>query len=361
MKLHFAGNSGSVQRERDWQKILTNRLLSFYYIKLGNFAGPEAFDMIKQSHAQMKKNKPPIDLFLDSGAFSAYTQGVEIDIQEYIEFIREHESVIEAYSNLDVISTDKIGNKQSAEDTLKNQRIMESAGLSPVPVFHYGEPVEYLEQYIADYDYISLGGMVPISTPQLIPWLDELWAEHLTDDKGMPKVKVHGFGLTSLRLMVRYPWYSVDSTSWVVTGRMGSIYVPRYKNGQWIYNEDSWKIVVSNKSPERKSAGKHIDTFPPIQKKIILEYIHSMGHVLGVSEFKKVNPDYVLQENERWAEKKPKDPEEQRKVEVIIEPGVSNKYQYRDDLNIKYFMELARRMKKYPWAFEKQSPVKTLF
>ena len=44
-----------------------------------------------------------IKWFLDSGAFSAFTQGAEIDIQEYIEFIKEHKDYLEAYANLDVI------------------------------------------------------------------------------------------------------------------------------------------------------------------------------------------------------------------------------------------------------------------
>ena len=76
-----------------------------------------------------KMNK--VDLFLDSGAFSAMTQGVKIDIYEYIDFIKEHEDVLEVYANLDVIG--------SAEGTWKNQMIMEEAGLKPLPVFHYGE------------------------------------------------------------------------------------------------------------------------------------------------------------------------------------------------------------------------------
>ena len=48
----------------------------------------------------MNENKK-IELFLDSGAFSAWTQKVEINIQDYIEFIKEHEKL------LDLISQEK--------------------------------------------------------------------------------------------------------------------------------------------------------------------------------------------------------------------------------------------------------------
>ena len=79
-----------------------------------------------------------VDVFLDSGAFSAWTRGVEIDIQKYIEFIKQNQDVITVYANLDVISPGRfsMGTKESAELTLRNQKIMEQAGLSPLPVFH---------------------------------------------------------------------------------------------------------------------------------------------------------------------------------------------------------------------------------
>ncbi|HSH25605.1 MAG TPA: hypothetical protein VLA13_08730 [Massilibacterium sp.] len=293
----------------------------------------------------MKSNK--VDLFLDSGGFSAWSQGVEIDIQEYIAFIKKHLDVIDVYANLDVIG--------DAEATYKNQRIMEKEGLCPLPVFHYGSDEKYLKRYLKKYDYISLGGLVPISTSALIPWLDYIFDTYITDDSGMPAVKVHGFGVTSLRLMLRYPWYSVDSTSWVTTGRMGGIYVPRYKNGEWLYDENSWKIAVSNRSPDAKEAGKHIETLPPTQKRIILDYIHEKGYKLGKSSFKKMPADYKPQDNERWAQKKAEIKNNERLLEVIEEEGISNRYQLRDEMNIIYFLDLEKSMQEWPWPFKKKA------
>jgi hypothetical protein len=289
------------------------------------------------------KNK--VDLFLDSGAFSADSKGVSIDIQEYIAFIKEHEDILEVYANLDVIGDPKA--------TWKNQKIMERAGLKPLPTFHYGSDEEWLVRYLnAGYSYIALGGMVPISTPALKPWLDRIFSKYICDEKGIPKVKVHGFGLTSLRLMMDYSWYSVDSTSWVMTGRMGSIYVPRFRNGEWIYDQDSWKIAVSNKSPSNKEAGKHIDTFPPKQKQIILDYIHDKGYHLGKSRFKTVSPGYELQQGEKWADKKPKDKMAKREVEIIEREGICNKYQLRDEMNIIFFLDLEKSFPEWPVPFK---------
>lgn len=290
----------------------------------------------------MKSDK--VDLFLDSGAFSAWSQGVEIDIQEYIQFIKDHQDIIDVYANLDVIG--------EAEGTYQNQKIMENAGLNPMPVFHQGEPEKYLRRYLRNNSYIGLGGMVGTSAISLSPWLDRLFSEYLTDSQGFPKVKVHGFGLTSLKLMLRYPWYSVDSTSWVTTSRMGSIYIPRYRNGKWIYDENSWKVAVSNRSPDKKEAGKHIETLSPKQKEIILDYIYNKGYKLGKSEFKKVPADYKPQEGERWAEKKAEIKKGQRLLEVIEEDGISNRYQLRDEMNIIYFLDLEKSMPEWPWPFK---------
>lgn len=286
-------------------------------------------------------SKSSVKLFLDSGAFSAFSQGVEIKIKDYIAFIKEHLEHLEVYANLDVIG--------DAEATLQNQKIMEKAGLKPLPCFHYGEPIKYLKHYLDNYDYLALGGMVPISTADLRVWLDNLFHEHICDKSGMPRVKIHGFGLTSFPLMKRYPWYSVDSTSWVVTGRMGSVYIPRQRQGKSDYSEDGWKVAVSTRSPSKKEAGQHIDTFSPGERKIILDYFKHKGYKLGRSEFKTESENYTLADDERWNGKAVAG---KREVEIIIEPGLSNDYMKRDELNIIYFLDLEKSMPAWPWAFK---------
>ena len=294
-----------------------------------------------------------IDLFLDSGAYSAWTQGVEIDIHEYIKFIKEHKDLLTIYTNLDVlpkVGDDQAGLKKSAELTLENQKIMEGEGLTPLPVFHVGQPFSFLEYYVDNYDYLGLGAMVGKPKSTLIPWLDSCFSDFICDGEGMPKIKIHGFGITALDMLFRYPWYSVDSTSWVMTGRMGSVYIPRYKNGGWVYDENSWKIAVSTQSPGSKEAGKHINTLPPRKKQIILNYIHDKGYSLGKSRFEKVDQNRKLEKGERWAEKKPKGGGK-RMIEIIEEPGLCNRYELRDELNIIYFKDLEDHIPEWPQPF----------
>jgi hypothetical protein len=340
MKIWFAGSTGiaNPKRERQICKITNSRFHSYLMWCLG-------YQDIKEFISMKRKESNKVDLFLDSGAFSAWSKGVEINIDEYIQFIKEHEDVISVYANLDVIG--------DAENTYKNQRIMEKAGLNPLPVFHYREDEKWLERYLnRGHDYIGIGGMVMSHRSQIYQFLDRIFSKYLTDSNGMPVIKVHGFGLTSLRLMLRYPWYSVDSTSWVTTGRMGSIYVPRFRNGQWLYDEDSWKVAVSNRSPSTKEAGQHIETLPPMQRQVILDYIHDKGYKLGKSTFKRVAETYKPKEGERWADKKAEVKNGKRLLEIIEEDGISNRYQLRDEINIIYFLDLEKSMPEWPWPFK---------
>lgn len=332
MNIWFAGvpgggKPGDCKREREIITFCNKRLHSYYHLNI--------------TKGILMKNKQ-VDLFLDSGAFSAFTQNIEIDINEYINFIKQHKEVVSFYANLDVIG--------DAKATYRNQLVMESKGISPLPVFHQGEDETYLKRYLKrGYPYICIGGLVGGTSSSLIPWLDHIFREYLCDEKGYPKVKVHGFGLTSLKLMLRYPWYSVDSTSWVMTSRMGGIYVPIIKKGKYVYDENSWKITVSSKSPAKKKAGAHIDSLRDIEKEQILEYIHFKGYKLGKSELRMEKGTYELKEDEKWASGRKGD--KVREVEKIIEPGLCNDYKLRDEMNIIYFQDLEKSMPEWPWPF----------
>lgn len=201
-------------------------------------------------------------VFLDSGAFSAFTQGVKVDLVKYCNYIKDNQDILECASVLD-----SIGDPQGTYD---NQIAMEKQGVSPLPCFHYGEDPRWLEFYLSNYEYITIGGMVPISTPQLRIWLDRIWEKHLTDGAGRARAKVHGFGLTTLSLMERYPWYSVDSSSWVQISSNGNILLP----------DSGRSIAISENSPARKQAGKHFDNLPEPEQAVLREKIEALGFTI---------------------------------------------------------------------------------
>lgn len=144
-------------------------------------------------------------LLLDSGAYSASSLGAPIHLSSYIDFCKRTQGIWTNVFNLDVIG--------DAHTTLKNQLLMEEAGLNPIPVFHLGDPWEYLEFYIANYDYIGLGGLAGKHTSIRVPFLDRCFEMVAASVR---KPRFHGLGCTSWNLICRYPWKSVDSSTWTV-------------------------------------------------------------------------------------------------------------------------------------------------
>ena len=236
--------------EKSQRDMVENILESYHYVH-------------RQSYVD-KMRKEGARVFLDSGAFSAFTKGVEIDIQRYCQYIKTNIDIIEHVDGVTVASVlDGIGDPLK---TFQNQKRMEQLGATPLPCFHYGEDERYLEYYVANYPYITLGGMVPISTPQLKIWLDRIWERYLTDGAGRARVKVHGFGLTTPSLMLRYPWYSVDSSSWVRVAWAGGVMFPTGR-----------VLSISTQNPSRKTENQHLDSLPMIQREAAVKELTRLG------------------------------------------------------------------------------------
>lgn len=240
-------------REREARDGVRYILESFHYV-----GGQGLVDRMRTDGAR---------IFLDSGAFSAFTKGVDVDLPGYCDYVKRNRDIIATEDGVQLASVlDGIGDPLK---TWQNQQAMESLGVRPLPCFHYGEDERYLEWYIANYSYVTLGGMVPISTPQLIQWLDRIWDKYLIDGAGHPKLKIHGFGLTTIELMKRYPWWSIDSSTWVQLAAFGGIIVPGFG--------EQLKLYISSTSPSRKKYNQHLDSIPAYQRDKILGDIAGLG------------------------------------------------------------------------------------
>lgn len=222
--------------------------------------------------------------FLDSGAYSAWSQGAQIDIDEYCEFIRHNIEVLDVYACLDCIpgapgkAATTAQRDQAAEITWENYLYMKAHGLDPLPVYHYGEDPKYLHRMI-EYgcDYIGIGGLVGITSQNRMAWLDRVFAT-ICDAAGRPLVKTHGFGMTALPLIFRYPWYSVDSTSWLITTKNGAIYLPAIDSaGEFRFDTTPTPISVSNRNPRVTENGKHISSLGITAKAQVQKWLDICG------------------------------------------------------------------------------------
>lgn len=241
-------------------------------------------DMIKPSQFRF---------FLDSGAFSAWSRGTVIDLDEYCAFIRNNIELIEVYASLDVIpgepgkaATEK-DRDAAAEQSWSNYLYMKAEGLDPLPVYHYGEHPRHLERML-DYGcpYIGIGGLVGIPGGLRRQWLDRVF-DRITDAEGKAIVKTHGFGMTSIPLIFRYPWYSVDSTTWIKITANGAVYLPAVIDGEFVFDRVPMTVTVSDRSPKQKEAGKGANTMAPGMRAILDRWLAICGKT-----FDEVQADY---------------------------------------------------------------------
>ena len=238
------------EHEQALVRSIPNILESYHYV------GKQAFvDHMRANNAK---------IFVDSGAFSAYTLGITIDLPTYCDYIKRNLDIIRVEDGVVMASVlDGIGDPLQ---TWQNQHAMEALGAKPLPCFHAGEDERYLEWYVKNYEYITLGGMVGSSTKQLCVWLDRMWEKYLTDGSGRPRLKVHGFGITAIPIMERYPWYSVDSSSWIQSAAFGAIVTPQHG-----------PLSVSEKSPSRHDFGQHISTLTAVEQDYVFRMLEMQG------------------------------------------------------------------------------------
>lgn len=254
-----------------------------------------------------------MNFFLDSGAFSAWTKKTEINLDDYMQFIKDNKKMVTVYANLDVIG--------DPEGTWVNQKIMEDNGLSPMPIYHMGSSEKYLRKCM-EYDYFALGAMAKASAPKRIAFLDYVF-KTIAGKDGKPRNKTHGLGMTSFPLMMRYPFFSVDSTSWLMTGALGGIMVPRTKKGEWDYTKNPYKIAVSSSSP-KIGKNQHFASLDKDMQSLVLRYIKEKGYKLGVLDA------------ERGTE----------------EAGLAVEHNQRMTLNAEYMLDFQKTVPKYPWAIK---------
>lgn len=203
MLLYFAGAEPRIIREMLTEAGAKNTLVTYFKPK-------------DTQHTIDEMTGPGKSVFVDSGAFTAFTQAKPIDIDAYIELIKKNKDRA-IFANLDVIG--------NAEATLKNQKYIESKGVEVIPAFHYNSDMKYLHYYLENYDYIALGGLVPLAKtkPVLKNWLNKCFKEIVPYIKSK-NIKVHGFGMSSGEILIKYPFYSVDSTSFLAGGKYGRVY-----------------------------------------------------------------------------------------------------------------------------------------
>jgi len=179
-------------------------------------------------------------VFVDSGAFTVWCGGKVKDHDAYITYAKDllyravyPERVV--FASLDVIPGTSDGDYPTEEEFhdaatrgWANYLKEKAAGLKTIPTLHQGDPWEFLDLMMADTDYIGISPRkVGVTLQEKVEWLNDVFL--CIDAKGkLPKpgnmhnaIKTHGLGVSSPALMRTYPWFSVDSRTWLLLAGKG--------------------------------------------------------------------------------------------------------------------------------------------
>jgi hypothetical protein len=269
--LFFAAGNFPMMKDPVAETAMARRMLIRYgvYYRLVSFHYQECAENVL---GLKMLGIPGIKIALDCGAFSAMTQGIKIDFHAYEDFIGNNLPSIDWYTNLDIIN--------NGPASYENFNRMKKAGLNPIPVWHLGTPKKFLQHYlnVAGYIGISLRKKVPV--PDSILELDRLWCDMLTDTRGYPRAKFHLFGVSSARIIRRYPWYSTDTAGWVLSSGYGSIFVPKQNRGLYRFGDTPAVVKVSER---QQSMQRHFSNLGQGEKNTIENYTKSKCFQMGVN------------------------------------------------------------------------------
>lgn len=175
-------------------------------------------------------------VIIDSGAFTAWTTGKPINPKDYAAWAIDFDSRWRhQMASLEFMNLDVIGDQDA---TWQNQSILEGLGMKPLPIVTYGVDLKHLDRALEQYDYISLGGLVPYTRQKdkLQKWLDACFSRVMAYRKRTGILRrIHLLGVTTDWVLKKYPCYSSDSSSWVSCLRFGGgkaagiKMLPRYK------------------------------------------------------------------------------------------------------------------------------------
>ena len=218
--MYFACSPSKQHFELIKEENVQSILVSYHYLKK------------PQELLRLLNGYEPERIMLDSGAFSVWSNGGKIDIEEYVKFCLELRDILSPKIKLNIVNLDVLPGvwgfvpskediDRSAEQGWKNMEYMEYMGLKVIHTFHQHEDFRILEKLCNHSDYIGISPANDVSNKEKLAWMNKVFS--FLQEKIKNGLKTHGFAVTSHRQLYNYPYYSADSSSWVTPARYGRI------------------------------------------------------------------------------------------------------------------------------------------
>src|SRR5208283_1592684 len=190
---------------------------------------------------------PQRRIFVDSGAYSTWSKNKIINVDKYIAFCKDVLSKAKCpvvFASLDVIPGKKSDVRKPTEgekeraclEGWENYQEMKRQGIPCLMTYHQGEHIRWLSRIADESDYFALSPRkAGKSTDQKAAWLRTSFEYIYGNDARLStRKKIHGLGVSSREFMKEFPFYSVDSTAWLISMRTSQYRMPdgKYKKLQ---------------------------------------------------------------------------------------------------------------------------------
>ena len=236
------------------------------------------------------------DVFLDSGAFTLNVQlakeGISWDdiakdpriknyVEDYARFLDKYGERFTIHAEIDV---------GPWEQKARQREFLQQYSDRLLPVIHPSDPPEYQHYLMANYDYVALGGVGEARS------LAEIKA-YVTRKMQMARqhgCRFHGFAITVIEMMRVMPFFSCDSTSWLMGGKYGMTF---WFDGKTLRAYDKFgKSVRRRFKREAMDLGVDWDAFihdkaPAVNKWNLLQWLQFQEYLAkdngrGLAKFK---------------------------------------------------------------------------
>jgi hypothetical protein len=198
------------------------------------------YDRKRQFREKVARYCDPLEVefMLDSGAFSVWTRGVRIPLDEYLDWSAWWIDQQQGGEPVRVVNLDVIPGQpgrgaterevtESVKRSARNADRMRREGFRIVEVYHPAEPLSALEGIVRrrqDGDLIGIGSSGKGFSSQAYRMLSIARAfkrvRDLTSLERFPPV--HGFAVSpDSPIAPMFPWYSIDASSWNIFDRYG--------------------------------------------------------------------------------------------------------------------------------------------
>jgi hypothetical protein len=256
--------------------LIQQTVVNFKIGLLTSFAYKAGFDKQMRGLARkLRASNTRLPFMFDSGAFSAWTRGKEVDRDALVAACNAAQQEYADCFDFVFAALDRVPGRKGTPPT--RDQIAEAAKESwsnfehmtrhvqgtVIPCLHRGDPKWLEQRYAQSSPYVGLAASQDLPYDQRETWvalMSKKFANH----------RLHGFAMTGSDMLRTARWHSVDSATWVKWANFGCI--------AWLRaNGTLMTLPVSRQSPKYQDYGLHLTTLTAYARDEVIETVGAMG------------------------------------------------------------------------------------